>query len=82
MKTSLTWINEYLDNAIDLHPKSVSDLAEKVERTSVEIDSNTTIASGQNGLVVAKILSVIPHPDSDHMVITQVEAGEPEPIQI
>lgn len=82
MKTSLTWINEYLDNVIDLHPKSVSDLAEKVERTSVEIDSNTTIASGQNGLVVAKILSVIPHPDSDHMVITQVEAGEPEPIQI
>ncbi len=82
MKTSLTWINEYLDNAIDLHPKSVSDLAEKVERTSVEIDSNTTIASGQNGLVVAKILSVIPHPDSDHMVITQVEVGEPEPIQI
>ncbi|MGO2138015.1 MAG: hypothetical protein ACTH3J_03415, partial [Leuconostoc mesenteroides] len=63
MKTSLTWINEYLDNVIDLHPKSVSDLAEKVERTSVEIDSNTKIASGQNGLVVAKILSVIPHPD-------------------
>ena len=29
MKTSLTWINEYLDNEIDLHPKSVSDLAEK-----------------------------------------------------
>ncbi|QEA59410.1 phenylalanine--tRNA ligase subunit beta [Leuconostoc koreense] len=82
MKTSLTWLNEYLNNAIDLHPKSVSDLAEKVERTSVEIDSNTTIASGQNGLVVAKILSVMPHPDSDHMVITQVDTGESEPIQI
>ena len=29
-----------------------------------------------------KILSVVPHPDSDHMVITQVDVGEEEPVQI
>ncbi|GMA69486.1 phenylalanine--tRNA ligase beta subunit [Leuconostoc litchii] len=82
MKTSLTWLNEYLNHEMDLNPESISDLAEKVERTSVEIDSNTTIAQEQDGLVVAKVLSVEPHPDSDHMVITQIDAGEDEPIQI
>ena len=77
MKTSLKWLNEYLNNSIDLNVDAVADLAERVERTSVEISNTTTLARRQEGLVVAKVVSVIPHPDSDHMVITQVDIGEP-----
>ncbi|MGO2517187.1 MAG: phenylalanine--tRNA ligase beta subunit-related protein, partial [Leuconostoc falkenbergense] len=82
MKTSLAWLNEYLDEPLALDEVAVNQLAEQVARTSVEIDSYTTIARQQDGLVVAKVLSVNPHPDSDHMVITQIDAGESEPIQI
>ncbi|GMA67727.1 hypothetical protein GCM10025884_13540 [Leuconostoc gelidum subsp. gelidum] len=76
MKTSLKWLNEYLNNSIDLNADAVADLAEHVERTSVEISEVTTLARQQDGLVVARVVSVIPHPDSDHMVITQVDIGE------
>ncbi|CBL92093.1 phenylalanine--tRNA ligase beta subunit [Leuconostoc gasicomitatum] len=76
MKTSLKWLNEYLNNSIDLNADAVADLAERVERTSVEISETTTLARQQDGLVVARVVSVLPHPDSDHMVITQVDIGE------
>ena len=76
MKTSLKWLNEYLNNSIDLNANAVADLAERVERTSVEISETTTLARQQDGLVVARVVSVLPHPDSDHMVITQVDIGE------
>lgn len=82
MKTNLTWLNDYLDQAISLDQQAVADLAEQVARTSVEVDSVTTLAQQQDGLVVAEVVSVVPHPDSDHMVITQVNIGEPKLIQV
>ncbi|MEE0783180.1 MAG: phenylalanine--tRNA ligase subunit beta, partial [Negativibacillus sp.] len=33
-------------------------------------------------VVVGKILSVEPHPDSDHLVICQLDVGQQEPVQI
>lgn len=82
MKTNLTWLNDYLDQTIALDQQAVADLAEQVARTSVEVDSVTTLAQQQDGLVVAEVVSVVPHPDSDHMVITQVNIGEPELVQV
>ena len=82
MKTNLTWLNDYLDQVISLDQQAVADLAEQVARTSVEVDSVTTLAQQQDGLVVAEVVSVVPHPDSDHMVITQVNIGEPELVQV
>lgn len=82
MKTSLTWLNEYLNNTINLEPAAVADLAEQVERTSVEINESTTIAKGQDGLIVAQVMQVQPHPDSDHMVIAQVNVGTSDLVQV
>ena len=82
MKTNLTWLNDYLDQTIALDQQAVADLAEQVARTSVEVDSVTTLAQQQDGLVVAEVVSVVPHPDSDHMVVTQVNIGEPELVQV
>lgn len=82
MKTSLKWINDYLNNSINLDADAVADLAEKIERTSVEIADSTTLAQQQDGLVVAKVMSVTSHPDSDHMVIAQVDIGESKLTQV
>ena len=82
MKTSLTWLNEYLEESVAVDEQSAADLAERIERTSVEVDSVTTLAGKQDGLVVAQVKTVAPHPDSDHMVITQVDIGQDELIQV
>ncbi|MGX7051661.1 phenylalanine--tRNA ligase subunit beta [Leuconostoc palmae] len=82
MKISLKWLNQFLSENISLDEKTVNDLAEKVERTSVEVDSVSTLAKKQDGLVVAKVCSIVAHPDSDHMVITQLDIGQKELVQV
>ncbi|KRL93127.1 phenylalanine--tRNA ligase subunit beta [Levilactobacillus hammesii] len=77
MKISYNWIKEYLD----LNVKPV-DLAEKIERTSVEVDGVTTPSDGLKKIVVGHVLSMEAHPDSDHLHICQVDVGEDEPLQI
>lgn len=77
MKISYNWIKEYLD----LNVKPV-DLAEKIERTSVEVDGVTTPSDGLKKIVVGHVLSMEAHPDSDHLHVCQVDVGEDEPLQI
>ena len=77
MKVSVNWLRDYLP--IEL---PANELAEKISRTTVEIEGQYQPQANMKNIVIAKVLSVVPHPDSDHMVITQVDAGEDEPIQI
>lgn len=77
MKISYNWIKEYLD--LDVSPV---DLAEKIERTSVEVDGVTTPSDGLKKIVVGHVLSLEAHPDSDHLHICQVDVGEDEPYRL
>ncbi|MEY8441271.1 phenylalanine--tRNA ligase subunit beta [Lactobacillaceae bacterium 24-114] len=77
MKVSYDWLNEYLD--LDVAPR---DLAEKIARTSVDINDVYTLGDGLKKIVVGEIESCEPHPDSDHLHVCQVNVGEEEPIQI
>lgn len=77
MKLSYKWLSKYLE--LDLEPK---DLAEKIERTAVEVDSVTRLDYKLKKIVVGHTLEVTEHPDSDHLHICQVDVGEEEPIQI
>jgi phenylalanyl-tRNA synthetase beta chain len=77
MKVSVNWLRDYMP--INL---PANELAEKISRTAVEIEGQYQPQGNMKNIVIAKVLSVVPHPDSDHMVITQVDAGEDEPLQI
>jgi phenylalanyl-tRNA synthetase beta chain len=77
MKVSVNWLRDYMP--IDL---PVNELAEKISRTAVEIEGQYQPKADMKNIVIAKVVSVVPHPDSDHMVITQVDAGEDELLQI
>lgn len=77
MKLSYKWLSKYLE--LDLEPK---DLAEKIERTAVEVDSVTRLDYKLKKIVVGHTLEVTEHPDSDHLHICQVDVGEEEPTQI
>lgn len=78
MKVSTKWLNEYV-KVDDLDPK---DLSEKIERTSVEVDRVGKREEGQKKIVVGHVLECVPHPNSDHLHICQVNVGDDEPYQI
>ncbi|KRM91816.1 phenylalanine--tRNA ligase subunit beta [Fructilactobacillus florum] len=70
MLLSYEWLTKYLQ--IDLTP---TELGEKIERTSVEVDSVTQRQAGLKKLVVGEIESVVKHPDAGHLNICQVAVG-------
>ena len=81
MNVSYNWLRRYID---------LKDDAETVAKimTSIGLEVGTvekiqTIRGGLEGLVVGEVVECIPHPNSDHLHITQtrIAAGE-EPIQI
>lgn len=78
MKVSTKWLNEYVPVA-DLEPLA---LAEKIERTAVEVASTGKLEDGLKKIVVGHTLDVKDHPNSDHLHICQVDIGEEEPSQI
>lgn len=77
MLVSYKWLQDFLPVKTD--PK---DLAEKITRTGIEIASVRHPMEGLKKLVVGHILECEPHPNSDHLSITQVDVGENEPLQI
>lgn len=77
MKVSYQWLKEYLD--IDVEPH---ELAEKIARTSVDINDVYSLSDGLKKIVVGDVITCEPHPDSDHLHVCQVDVGEDEPIQI
>ncbi|MBQ8095194.1 MAG: phenylalanine--tRNA ligase subunit beta, partial [Clostridia bacterium] len=77
MKVPMQWIKSY--TAIPMDAEAFQDAmimhgtgVEGIEDQSAEVKN----------VVVGKILSVVPHENSDHMVVCQVDVGEAEPVQI
>ncbi|MBP5483819.1 MAG: phenylalanine--tRNA ligase subunit beta [Bacteroidales bacterium] len=80
MKVSYNWLKEYLK--CDLTPEQV---AEAMTSIGIEVDAvevQEVIPGGLKGVVVAQVLTCEPHPDSDHLHVTTVNDGSPEPVQV
>lgn len=78
MKVSKKWLNEY----VGIDDIETAALANKIELSTVEIDDVTRLEKGQKKIVVGHINSLVPHPDSDHLKVCQVDVGEEEDYQI
>ena len=80
MKLSYSWLKEYL--VCDLTPQQVADAMTSI---GIEVDSvseEEEIPGGLAGVVVARVLECVAHPDSDHLHITKVDDGSPEPVTV
>ncbi len=66
---SLNWVGDY----IDIKDQDVYELASKITRAGINIESITS--HHINNLVIGQIKSVEMHPDSDHMHICMVDIG-------
>ena len=80
MKLSYNWLKDYLES--DLTPEQV---AEYMTAIGIEVDGveeEEEIPGGLQGVVVAKVLECVPHPDSDHLHVTKVDDGTGEPLTV
>lgn len=77
MNLSMKWLNDYVkvDVPIKDYCHALTMSGNKVECYDVE-------GKEISNVVVGKILSVVPHENSDHLVVCQVEVGKEEPVQI
>lgn len=78
MLVSYKWLNKYLD----LSAVTPKELADKMSVTGIEVEGITVPEEGLKKIVVGEVKECVPHPDSDHLSICQVDIGEEELSQI
>lgn len=78
MLVSYKWLNEY----VDLKEVAPIELADRLSLTGIEVEGLESPANGLKKIVVGDVKECIPHPDSDHLSICQVDIGEAELSQI
>lgn len=77
MKMPLEWAREFA--AIDCTPQEYAD---RMTMSGSKVEGWESPADEIENVVIGRIESIVPHPDSDHMVICQVEVGQSAPVQI
>lgn len=70
MNLSMKWLKEFVD--IDIKPR---DFSEAMTISGSKVEGYEIEGSEISNVVVGKILSIVPHQDSDHLVICQVDIG-------
>lgn len=77
MKVSLNWLKRYID--IDV---PVKELCDKMTLAGFEIEELIDVSETMKNVVCGKILKIEKHPDSDHLLICQIDIGADESVQI
>ena len=77
MNASHEWLKALV--AHDLSPAAVRDL---LTARVVTVDELVPLRQDLAQIVVARVVEATRHPDSDHLWITKVDAGGPEPVDV
>jgi len=80
MKLSYNWLKDYLE--FDLTPAQVADAITSIGIEVDSVEEQEEIPGGLAGVVVAQVLECDPHPDSDHLHVTKVDAGDGNPVTV
>ncbi len=77
MNISYKWLRRYID--FTLAPKELTAALTSLGLECDQIEEVESIKGGLKGLVIGKVLTCEPHPNSDHLHITTVDLGSGEP---
>lgn len=77
MDLPMKWLSEYIDIDLD-----TNDFIDKITLSGSKVESVTHLAKDITKVVTGKVLEIEKHPDADKLVVTKVDIGEGEPIQI
>ena len=76
MLVSINWLKRHIDL-----PESIEEIEKTLTAVGLEVEGKTEPGKNYEKLVVAKVLTCEPHPDSDHLHVTTVNNGQ-EVIQV
>ena len=79
MKLNRKWLNE---DFVDLSNVSDKEFVETLTVFGQKVETWERMDAEIRNVVVGKVLSMVRHPNSDHMFICQVDVGQAEPVQI
>jgi phenylalanyl-tRNA synthetase beta chain len=72
MKVSWSWLQDW----VSLDGLDVDDVAARLTAAGLEVEAIERIGHGQDKIVVAKILSIEPHPKAERLSVCKVDVGE------
>ena len=77
MKVLLSWLKEFapIEGEPDL-------IGEQLSELGLTVEDMTRTGEHLEGVVVAKVLDLRPHPDADRIQIVEVDSGDGQPLQI
>lgn len=73
MNISYKWLHRFID--FNLSPKELAAALTSLGLECDHVEEVESIPGGLKGIVVGKVLTCEPHPDSDHLHITTVDLG-------
>ena len=79
MQLNRKWLHE---DFVDLSHISDKEYVEKLTVFGQKVETWERMDAEIKNVVVAKVVSMVPHPNSDHMFICQVDIGKDELVQI
>ena len=77
MKVLLSWLREF--SPIEGPPEGI---AEDLSDLGLAVEDMVTFASAPDGIVVARVAGLRPHPDADRIQLVDVDAGDGETLQV
>ncbi len=77
MEVSLNWLKDYVNI-----PEDIKTFCDAMTMTGTKVEGYKVLGDDISNVVVGKIMSTEPHPDSDHLIICQVNVGREENLQI
>ncbi len=77
MNLSRKWLSEFV--TVDANDK---DFAETMTLSGSKVELTHDLGAEISNVVAGRVLSLERHPDSDHMWICRIDAGQAEPVQI
>ena len=75
MKVLLSWLREFAPD-IDGDPV---ELGETLSALGLAVEEMTIVGGGLDGIVVAEVLDLRPHPEADRIQLVDVDAGDGRP---
>ena len=77
MNASVEWLNAFLDA-----PRSARDLRDLLTAHTATVEEMIALRADLAPIVVARVVEVRPHPDSDHLHLTKVDMGTGELLDV
>ncbi len=77
MNLSMKWLANYVSVGVP-----IKEFCHALTMSGSKVEGYETEGEEISNVVVGKILSVVPHENSDHLVVCQVEVGKDAPVQI